>query len=136
VVLPEIDDSLPGNDLNEEENVEIDNAIPPANEESLVDDSWLDRIQDRLDNRDRYPDEWNRIPDRWDSRIPDLWDSRIPDRRDPLPPRFPRDPILNTDRLRDRREPVYVPPSSDMIRLEEWEIRDILDRRDRRDQRY
>lgn len=80
--------------------------------------------------------------DRWldklDNGVPE-WDIRIPDRKDPwddYPPRFPRDPISNTDRFRDRRDPVYVPPTSDMIKLEEWEIRDILERRDRRDQRY
>lgn len=48
------------------------------------------------------------------------WD-RVPDRWDDHPPRFPRDPISN---------------SRDMPRLEEWEIRDILERRERRDPRY
>lgn len=82
-----------------------------------VDNKWLDRI---------------------DNEVPE-WDIRIPDRTDPwddFVPRFPRDPISNNDRFRDRRDPVYVPPTSDMIKLEEWEIRDILERRDRRDQRY
>lgn len=129
----------------------INNIIPPVNDEVKLETNWLDRVQERIDNRvsdqwnrvpdqwDRVPDQWERTPDRWDSRVPDRWDSRIPDRRDQwndAPPRFPRDPIPNYDRIRDRRDPVYSPPSNDILRLEEWEIREILDRRDRRDQRY